>query len=487
MPTPITTVDDYAAILKRSKLVPESDVDVLHSRFTRETGHGEGVEGFRKFLIGQHMLTEYQAALLQRGRAEGFFLGGYVILDRVGKGSSGSVYKAVHSSGQVVALKVLPKSKTKQADEIVARFQREGRLLTQLDHPNVVRAFQMKQSGSLHFIVMEFLDGITLAEWLGKYKKMSVADAVRMTCQILNGLQHLHDNSMIHRDLKPGNVMVCWPPNPASRSQTKDATAKILDIGIGRAVVDFNSSATHDLPLTQEGSLLGTPDYLAPEQARDARSVTIAADIYSAGCVLYHLLAGRPPFKANNAMEMMMMHYSDFPEPLADVAKGVPKELQAIFDKMTAKKPADRYTEPKQAADALTRLLPSETPATKATPAVEQYKEWIEAERPTAAPAKPAPAAYPAPSPPTYTPPSYTPQPIHVPPPVAPIQAPAAAPMPEINVELLTANPDAEERDDDRTLLELNRRDYIMIATGSAGFLIAVGFGVGLAALLRSL
>ena len=471
MPTPVTTVEEYAAILKRSKLIPEADVDVLHSRFSREPEHGKGVTGFRQFLVAQHMLTEYQAALLQRGRAEGFFLGGYVILDRIGKGASGSVYKAVHSSGKVVAIKVLPNSKSKQGNDIVLRFQREGRLLTQLDHPNVVRAFQIKQSGTLHYIVMEFLEGITLADWLTKYQKMSVSDAVRLTVQILNGMQHLHEHRMIHRDLKPGNIMLVWPTNAGSRSSTKDATAKILDIGIGREHIDVNSSATQDIALTQEGALLGTPDYLAPEQARDARSVTIRADIYSAGFVFYHLIAGRPPFVEKSVMEMMMKHTSESPDPLSDVAQNVPNGLQTIFDTMTSKSPHDRYAEPKDAVEALSRFQPSDAPPiAQALPFPTPAKAWHEPE-----PARPAVAqAQPIPAPAAYPTPTATPLP--------------PQPMPEINVELVTDEPASNrEVSDDRTLLELNRRDTIMLATGSMGFLLAVGMGFALAMLLRTL
>ena len=144
------------------------------------------MDQFRRFLVQHSALTEYQAALVQRGHTEGFFVGGYTILDRIGKGQSAGVYRAAHPSGQVVALKVLPASKARDP-ETLARFQREGRLLTQLDHPNVVRAFQLGQTGGVHFIVMEHLDGETLDEVLARRKRLPVAEAVRLVHQALAG------------------------------------------------------------------------------------------------------------------------------------------------------------------------------------------------------------------------------------------------------------------------------------------------------------
>src|SRR5438046_1995660 len=167
MPNPTTNVADFCAGLSRSRLLSGDRVDMLHNVWlARAAGSDADVDGFRKFLLAGRHLTEYQAALVQRGHTDGFLIGGYVILDRIGKGASAGVYKAVHpGSGQVVALKVLPGSKAR-SPHTLARFQREGRLLTQLDHPNVVRAFQVGSAGGVHYIVMEHLEGETLDEVL---------------------------------------------------------------------------------------------------------------------------------------------------------------------------------------------------------------------------------------------------------------------------------------------------------------------------------
>src|SRR5262245_57012793 len=272
MATQTTSVREYCTLLKKSKLLPADEVERLHGRWRDETrGEDEQVDQFRKYLVHRRALTEYQAALIQRGRAENFFLGGYKILDRIGKGQMGGVYKAVHGLGQIVALKILPASRAKD-QHLLGRFQREARLLTQLDHPNVVRAFQVGESNNVHYIVMEFLEGETLDEVLSRRKRIPAAEAARLVCQAFDGLQHLHDKRMVHSDLKPANLMITPEPAKGKPDTTWDATVKILDIGLGRELFDEDTPQGQiETQLTADGAVLGTPDYLAPEQAKDAR------------------------------------------------------------------------------------------------------------------------------------------------------------------------------------------------------------------------
>src|SRR5437764_552151 len=180
MATPAASVPEYCSLLTKSRLLPAEEVDALYRRWKDESGAGdEQVEAFGKFLAGRRVLTPYQAAMIQRGRSDGFFLDGYKILDRIGKGQMGGVYKAVHTLGQVVALKILPASKAKDPHTL-GRFQREARLLTQLDHPNVVRAFQVGEAGGRYYIVMEYLEGETLDEGPTRPKRLPVGEAVRL-------------------------------------------------------------------------------------------------------------------------------------------------------------------------------------------------------------------------------------------------------------------------------------------------------------------
>ncbi len=501
MATPVASVPEYCAAIGRSKLLSDTALRDVRARWKADPKASDAdVEGFRKFLIREKVLTEYQAALIQRGRAEGFLLGEYVILDRIGSGQSAGVYKARHTSGQVVALKVLPGSKAKEPNTLT-RFQREGRLLTQLDHPNAVRAFQVGQGGGAHFIVMEYLEGETLDAVLERRKKLPVAEAVRLVHQAFLGLQHLHERRMVHRDMKPTNLMLIPPP----KADTLGSTVKILDIGLGRELFDEASPLTQDIHLTTEGALLGTPDYMSPEQARDARSSDIRADIYSLGCVLYHLLAGRPPFTDKNVMAQMVKHATAPVTPVRELVPEVSLGLSAAVDELLAKKPDDRPQTPAEAADLIAPFLAPAGDRPEAGSVLPAYKEWLESESAMEMPADlmkaviaaTPPVAIPAPlvATPVATPPmARRAQPA---PKSKPLAAPviAAAPPPaEINVELVTMpdprrgedDGDDEDEDEPRGLLDLDRRDWIMLGGGGFMMLLAIGIGYAVTRLIGS-
>ncbi len=537
MVTPAANVPEYCSLIIKSKLLTSDEVESLYKLWKEERpGGDERVDSFRRFLIAKRALTEYQAALVQRGRAEGFFLDGYKILDQIGKGQMGGVYKAVHRFGQIVALKILPASKAKNP-HILGRFQREARLLTQLDHPNVVRAFQVGESNGVHFIVMEYLEGETLNDILARRQRLPVAEAARLMTQALDGLQHLHEKRMVHRDVKPANMMLVPVAEGAALETTWDATLKILDIGLGRELFDENvPEADIETQLTQEGSVLGTPDYLAPEQAKDARAADIRSDIYSIGCVLFHCLTGQPPFPDTNLMTQMLKHATETPAPLRLFLKEVPPGFQVVMDRFLAKRPEDRFQTPADAAAALRPFVTGGSPA-MAAKMVPAYRDWLESEsqleRPqelddatAVAAAKPAPVPKPATAPapawnsfgkPAPVRPGTAPAPAlkSVPPPTKPVVAPRPAPPPqpapppgppvepaaapglhEIDVELitvpeplavptLTPPPRDPSLPAHRPVWPPDRRDWLMLATGAASVLAATGLGYALAKLLR--
>src|SRR6185503_5896753 len=206
--------------------------------------------------------------------------------------------------------------------------------------------FQVGESGGRHFIVMEFLEGETLDEVLSRRKRLPIGEAVRLVRQALDGLQHLHDKRMVHRDLKPSNLMITPAGGKGGVDSTWEATLKIVDIGLGRELFDEAAPEGQiDTQLTVEGAVVGTPDYMAPEQAKDARSSDIRADIYSLGCVLYHGITGRTPFPDANIMTQMLRHATEMPPPLAKSAE-VPAGLQDVLDKLIAKRPEERYQTP---------------------------------------------------------------------------------------------------------------------------------------------
>ncbi|HYT87810.1 MAG TPA: serine/threonine-protein kinase [Gemmataceae bacterium] len=344
------TVENVCGLLIRSKLLTPDEVKAMYQRWQSEAKDAvANLPQFVRWLVSRQYVTEYQAALVAKGHADSFFINQYKILERLGRGRMAGVYKAVHHLGQVVAIKVLPPSKGKDPQQL-ARFQREVRLALKLKHPNVVRSFQIGHLGDLHYLVMEYLEGETLDVVLQRRRKLPPNEAVRLTYQALQGLQHLHEQGLVHRDLKPANLMLV---SAAGADTTARATLKILDLGLGRALPEDTASAAQHLHLTGEGMILGTPDYLSPEQARDPRTVDVRSDIYSLGCVLYHCLTGQPPFPDTNILTQMVRHATEPPRPLKELSPEVPDGLQQIVSRMLAKDPAQRYATPEQAAKAL--------------------------------------------------------------------------------------------------------------------------------------
>jgi serine/threonine-protein kinase len=293
----------------------------------------------------------------------------YRLLSELGAGGMGVVYKAEHRlMERTVALKVINRRFT--ANKLALdRFRREVKAAAKLHHPNIVAAFDADQAGELHFLVMEFVPGISLGQLVTKQGPMPVHQACRCIVQAAQGLQHAHEHGMVHRDIKPHNLMV-----------TKAGQVKILDFGLARLGDDLEGDAR----LTGLDTVVGTPDFLAPEQARNSRGVDVRADVYSLGCTLYFLLTGQPPHPEGSAIEKMLRHCERDADPVEELRPDVPAALAEVVRKMMARLPEDRYQTAKEAAVALTPFMRPQgaTPARPAQPG-----------RP------PAPAAAPAPKP----------------------------------------------------------------------------------------
>jgi eukaryotic-like serine/threonine-protein kinase len=267
----------------------------------------------------------------------------YRVLGLLGVGGMGSVYKAEHRMMErLVAVKVINRSLTGD-ESAIERFRREVRTAAKLSHANIVTAFDAEQVGDLHFFVMEFIDGNSLDRWVGKVGRLPVQEACNYIRQAALGLQYAHERGMVHRDIKPQNLL-----------RTKDGEVKILDFGLAR----FASERTGKDALTHTGMAMGTPDYIAPEQANDARTADVRADIYSLGCTLYFLLTGRVPFPDGTTLQKFIAHLEQTPRSVREARPDVPQELEAVLARMMAKKPADRYQQPLDAANALTPFLP---------------------------------------------------------------------------------------------------------------------------------
>jgi serine/threonine protein kinase len=376
-----SSVEKLCNQVARCNLLDVEAVRALRERWRTEARDVDDTGQFSKWLVKNKVLTEFQAGMLARGFADLLILNQYKLIERIGQGRMAGVYKASHQLGQIVAIKVLPPSKAEQP-QLLSRFLREARLAARLKHPHVVRTFQRGVTkGNLHFIVMEYLDGETLEEIGQRRGKLPCAEAIRILTQTLAGLQYLHEEGLIHRDLKPANLMLV-PGAAPGQDTTLHAQVKILDIGLGRALFDEGAPAAGEQgDLTSEGTLLGTPNYMAPEQARSAHSADIRSDIYSLGCVFYYMLTGQPPFPDTSFVRQMVRHATEPPRRLRELVGAVPEGLQDIVDCLLAKDPAQRFPTPAQAARALQRYLDQVSDPSGPTLSdarMESYLTWLD-------------------------------------------------------------------------------------------------------------
>jgi serine/threonine protein kinase len=342
--------------LNRKGLLPPQEIRNLYQRWQRQAGASANDPVlFGKWLAHHGYVTDYQADVLLRRREDPLVLGLYKLRGRIGRGPMAGVFEAIRPQGQAVAIKVLPAARAADTT-LLARFQREARLARRLNHPNVIRTFEAGEHHGIHFLVMELLQGETLKDVLLRRGRLPAPEAIRLLYQALLGLEHVHEQGMVHRDLEPANLMLV--PGSAEHAETTlNSTVKILDIGLGRAVFDEGAPGSGPVNLTSTGDLLGTPLYCSPEQTKDPRQADIRSDIYSLGCVLYHTLAGQPPFEDKGPVRLMLSHANEPPPRLARLNLGEPPGLQQVLDCMMAKDPALRFPTPGQAAQELRRFL----------------------------------------------------------------------------------------------------------------------------------
>ncbi|MBL8798046.1 MAG: protein kinase [Planctomycetia bacterium] len=332
-----TTIDDLLALVRKSGLVNDQQLNGWLERAPLAL-LDEGPTSVASALIRDGLLTKFQAEQLLLGKSRGFNLGPYKILERLGTGGMALVYLCENPENRgLFALKVLPTSRA-QDEEFLKRFLRESRVTAALDHPNIVKTFDVGHDGKVHFIVMEYIAGAPLHQIVHKFGPLAVERACDYVRQAALGLQHAHENGLVHRDIKPANLIL-----------DRSGTVKILDMGLARIFSDAEEVLTR--------GVLGTPDYVAPEQSRDSHNVDIRADIYSLGCTFYYLLGGYPPFPEGTVAQKLQWHQARQPKPLRALRPEVPEDLARLVQQLMAKEPDQRPQTPAAIAAALAPWL----------------------------------------------------------------------------------------------------------------------------------
>jgi serine/threonine protein kinase len=337
MPAP-ATVDEFLDLVRKSGVVDDKRLEPPLAKLRaagtlpREPGKLAGI------LVRDGVLTQFQAEQIMAGKWRRFTIGKYKVLERLGSGGMGSVYLCEHKlMRRRVAVKVLPTAKAKDQSSL-ERFYREARAVAALDHPNIVHAYDIDQDDELHFLVMEFVDGASLQEIVRRGGRLDPVRAAHYMYQASLGLDHAQTKGIVHRDIKPGNLLV-----------DRAGTLKILDMGLAR----FFNDEEDDLTRKFEENVLGTADYLAPEQAVDSHEADTRADIYSLGATFYFTLTGRTPFGDGSVAQKLIWHQTRKPEPIQSLRPDIPDGLAAILDKMMAKAPKDRFQTPAELSQAL--------------------------------------------------------------------------------------------------------------------------------------
>jgi serine/threonine protein kinase len=299
-------------------------------------------EELTEWLVSQGWLTRWQANHLSNGEVH-FYLGDYLLLDHIATGGMGAVYKARKwDSTQLVAMKLLSQQSTSDPIQL-ARFRREISLLSKLDHKTIVKAYHAETAGELVYLVMEYVPGDDLWEWLRQYESLPLDFSCECIRQACIGLEYAASLGIVHRDFKPANLIVCWP------NEGGPPLCKILDLGLAR----LREATDAIKPLTASGQFVGTPDYVSPEQCHDARKVDVRSDIYSLGITLFEMLTGHLPFQASTPLEAILLKENTPPPLLRSRMPSAPAELEAVIGKMIAANPDDRFTTPGETAAAL--------------------------------------------------------------------------------------------------------------------------------------
>jgi serine/threonine protein kinase len=312
------------------------------------------------YLVANNVLTSYQVDQLRAGRTK-LSLGSYLIKDWIGQGGMGQVFKAEHQvMGRECAIKVLPLSKS--TDHAIESFMREIRVQAKLDHPNLVRAYDAGKDGNVHYLVVEYVPGTDLRRLVRSKGRLSIQQASSIVKQAAEGLAYAHQQDLIHRDVKPGNILV-----------TPGGLAKVSDLGLAAFMTDYENDPRH-------GKVVGTADYLSPEQIRNPKDITSVSDIYSLGCTLYYAVTGKVPFPGGTAKNKARRHLEETPWHPRRFNEEVSDEFVDLIADMMEKEPASRI---QSAAEVAQRLEPWAIDLSPIAAAQMTRSRWMAAPLPT--------------------------------------------------------------------------------------------------------
>ena len=345
-----TPIESFLDLTRKSGLVEVGRLNQYLERLEQVEKIPEDSKDMAALMVRDAVLSRFQADQLLAGKWRGFYVGKYRVIERIGIGGMGQVYLAEHRTmKRRYAIKVLPRAKSADPASL-ERFEREARAGGSIDHPNIVRAYDKDQDGDLHYLVMDFVDGCSLSEIVTATGPLDPQRAGNYLYQAALGLQHAHDSGLIHRDIKPANILI-----------DRQGVVKILDMGLARFFNDHDDMITKKYDET----VLGTADYLSPEQAIDSHTVDIRSDIYSMGCTFYYTLTGQPPFGDGSVAQKLIWHQTRAPKLLSEVRPDIPNDLNAIIARCMMKKADDRFASPSALIEVLVQYADQVYPPTE--------------------------------------------------------------------------------------------------------------------------
>ncbi|MGZ0175031.1 MAG: serine/threonine protein kinase [Planctomycetales bacterium] len=322
------SIKEFLKNLTESDLLSDDEISTINDSIESRP-NVKSAESFARELVRQDHLTKLQAAAVLKGKTKNLVFGEYVVLEKLGSGGMGQVFKARHRpTGKLVAVKVLSADAVKNR-RLIERFKKEARAVARLKHPNIVRAYEAGKINRIRYLVMEYVEGENMLMRVKRKGPLPVDECIRSVLEAARGLDYAHQKGVIHRDIKPSNLL----------RDKSTARVKVLDMGLAR----IDEPDEDEIRLTMPGQMLGTARFMSPEQVEDARKADVRSDVYSLGCTLYFLMRSKAPYSGETVAHTLMAHVS---APIPNLCKkrpDTPAWLGDVFTKMLAKKARDRF------------------------------------------------------------------------------------------------------------------------------------------------